>query len=599
MSAFFGIRWEPARTEARARARVRAARLVKAGFEIVLEWRGILILSRPDNWNEPSIVLRGGSGFIFGVLFAQTEARVSERVRSIDRDLDAIIAAGGERFCRDYWGSYVAVLVERAHDNVKIIRDPMGGRACYYADEEDLRYFCSHVEDLARVCRCSPDPERSVAFLGHAHLVTRETGLKGVSELLAGEQLTLTRTAAQLEQVWRPPQADPHMDDVDALARAAAEKAQMVAGAWAGVKSRVVHRLSGGLDSSVVLALLARARGDAELVCINERSRAAPEGDESGYARLAADACGARVEEIWIDPGAVDYRNLDAAPAMASPSMSLLSFAHDPYPSVDNALLTSGQGGDQVFFRSRSPLIAADALRAMPPPEWGRAIYDTARMSGLSFWRVARIAFAHGLFRRLISAEEFFEPGAPLGGSDALSRAVRAQMHHAWLKGWERAPPAFVKRVLAVLDGAQYFWLNGLSSKYASYPVFLSQPLVEHLLSVPSLSLIHGGDPRGFFRLAFRGLIPDVLLWRVGKGQTTRHFAEVLRCNRDVIVETVCDGELLKLGLFDRAAVSAMTARREITESSQVEDWLKAFVAERWYQRWAELEAAFDPAFEA
>src|SRR5690606_11897165 len=134
-------------------------------------------------------------------------------------------------------------------------------------------------------------------------LVTRRTALKGVSEVLAGERLTWGRTTFERALAWRPDRIEPRFegDNCEVAAkglRASVEASAQAWSTWARIRGNAIaHRLSGGLDSSIVLAALAAIPDRGEIICFNEFPSGAPEGDERLQAREAAALHGCELVE--------------------------------------------------------------------------------------------------------------------------------------------------------------------------------------------------------------------------------------------------------------------------------------------------------------
>lgn len=588
MTRFVILRWTPARSDLRRAARAHADRLEgEAGFDKLLEWRGLAVLCAETAQGQSPIVLPHDTGFVFGVLFHRDNPT---RVAKISYEAALPLAeSGGASLFHDYWGAYVALLVDRGRDHVHVLRDPMGAQPCYLASQGDVRCVCSHVSDLHLISPCAPRPERVRAFLAMPHLVSQQTALDGVEALLPGERLTAGRDGETRTLIWTPPRA---AESAQSFADAAAElrlRLQQSATAWSSVRPRIVHRLSGGLDSSAVLGLLRQARGSEEIICVNESSAAAPEGDEREVARAVSAHFGVSLKELAVRAEEVCFERVLDAPLMASPSMTVFSFAHRAYDDVaaeaPDALLTSGQGGDQAFYRTRSTLIAAEAARRnLAPWAWCGAAYDVARLSGKSFWRVAGDALWYGVAHAPPRAAEFFQPGAQLA-RDARAGAHSEQLSHSWL-AYRHVGPAQTGRILSLLQAQHYDWPNGLSALFATANPILAQPVIEHVLNIPASVLTQGGRDRALYRAAVADLIPAPVFYRITKGQTTRHFAEVAALNLGILRETLMDGALCAGGVIDRCALEEVFARSELTTLAQMDNLLIAFAAEAWLRGW-------------
>src|SRR5690606_25998616 len=152
-------------------------------------------------------------------------------------------------------------------------------------------------------------------------------------------------------------------DDFDSAKDALRSAVLQCVSAWSSGAQRVALKLSGGLDSTLVLQCLALLRPDLDIVCANLFSPAAPEGDERFFAAAAAQHAGKPLVTIEAMPEDIDYQHAMEAPLFAGPVRSCLDWANPKLASDIEALqvnvLLSGQAGDHVFHRNRTPLIAA------------------------------------------------------------------------------------------------------------------------------------------------------------------------------------------------------------------------------------------------
>lgn len=564
-------------------------------------WRGIILLSHSVATETAPFVLPHNCGFVFGPLFTREEEVPSRLVEALDYDEAVrLCRSGGAGLVADYWGSYLAVLVDREKDAVHIVRDPMGARTAFIAREDELYFCAADIADLALCTHCKPVVERVAHFLAYPYLSSRDTGLNGVEEILPGEALSLSREDAERRMLWRPPQAARPRATFDACAIELRRVVADCVGAWARLRPQILHRLSGGLDSSITLAVLVEAAGKNAVTCINDASSEAPEGDERAFARLAAKACGVQLEEVAIDAAGVDFSRLFDAPLSAVPARGVLGFADLTHATRfgamsgrNDVLLTSGQGGDHIFHRVRTPLIAADAVRlGEPPSRWASIIYDTARLTGESFWRVAQVACGHGLMRRPIDLEAQFDPRAANAHDEVWRAAIGRHMDHPWLAEWRRRPANEVRRVSSLLHALHYHVANPFARLFHCAPVLLSQPIVEFAMRLPGHVLTHQGKERSLFRAAFADMAPAPILNRATKGETTRHFAAVVRNNRTLLREALIDGELVAAGLLEQSAVRTHLDAIDRIDLDALARVLNFFAAEVWLRSWASRQAA-------
>lgn len=541
---FVGFRWSPG-DFVRARE-VRGLRhRLGEGWKELIDWRGLLLLARDEASVE---MLPHGMGVVFGSRFGEGP----DASPPCDQCVDPVPGWIERR-----WGSYVAVLVDRGYDLVRVLRDPVGARACYLADLDKLHVFFSDAEAfVALKPDIAPDLDFVRSFLTYPPYRGRRTGLAGVAELAPGSYALFPRHGRTVETAWTPTSAatKPFFDfnEGKLALRAAAETS--VRAQTANV-SKVALRLSGGFDSSAMLGLL-KTGSDAEIVCVNEYWEGAVEGDEREHARFVADYHGVDIQTLRFDPAAVRYERLLAAPLTARPTLSALGFANSEvasfYRHLNCGLITSGQGGDHLFHRSRTVWIAADAFYDRLP--FGSLLdiaIATSRLTRRSVWAVfsaiARMTLPGGI---RVDPRADFVAGLQLVGAGDV-----APEDHAWLADIGRAPPARAARVRQLLDALSYFDDDVLPAIAPTHPLFLSQPVVEACLRIPPYVMTADGKERALARAAFADLVPEGVFRRTTKGETTRYFAAVLSANAEWIKSVLIDGRLVQSGIVEASVM--------------------------------------------
>src|SRR5690606_38877088 len=154
---------------------------------------------------------------------------------------------------------------------------------------------------------------------------------------------------------------------------------------WPSRHDCIVHKLSGGLDSSIVACCLKDAPRRPTITCVNDYATG-PDSDERIFARLAANRAGS---ELLERPRAADLR-LDACLSSvrtAAPSPQFLELAHDR-PAVNLACerkataVSTGVQGDATFHMHPAELAAADfAGRHGLNSSFFRVSLDAARLA--------------------------------------------------------------------------------------------------------------------------------------------------------------------------------------------------------------------------
>ncbi len=294
--------------------------------------------------------------------------------------------------------------------------------------------------------------------------------------------------------------------------------------------------LSGGIDSTAILALAAKARGDlgVDSFTIGFRERSY---DESAYARRAATEIGSRHHERIVDiagaqrelPALLGRLDEPFADPSLLPTHLLARFARE---HVTVAL--SGDGGDELF-GGYDPLLALGAAafysRLVPKPLHAllcRAVAALPRGKGnmsLDF-RLRRtlrgLSYAPGMWNPVwlgpLDPNEFVACfDNPLPPNELFEEALQAWEECASHNLVDRTLTFYSnfylpEMILAKADRASMF------ASLESRAPFLDRDLVTFCQRLPHGYKLRGGTRKFLLKEALRGVVPDFVLARKKKG---------------------------------------------------------------------------------
>jgi asparagine synthase (glutamine-hydrolysing) len=561
---YAAFHWNDRDAQAGALARA-SARHITAGngrWQPILAHDGILVLcidARPATWNV--YLLPGDRGLLLGTLFRKKDARHCDQRELNDPGLLASPSDVARRLVTEYWGRYVAFLHHFPSRALTVLRDPIGGLPCFHACSRGVNVIFSFLDDClaSGLIPVSIDWRFVRTHVANGNDKHAGTGIHGVLEILPGTSVTFSDgDRAATETVWSPRAiASSGMGSVTPpLDRLLRETTETCVGAWAKLHGRILHRLSGGLDSSIVAGCLAGPSHvrSHQVTCINYHDDGGP-GDERAQARLVANANGMPLLEL---PNRTDVSLADVFDARSFPRpmeyqgcvrrrvMESALFAE-----LGVSACSSGIGGDQLFFQNPVQLAAADwLLQRGFSLSFMRYVCNVADNQAVSVWSVLRTA-----------------AGALLSGR----RNPRARArHHTWYVAPDviheaaantcRAEQEFMPDV----PPAKQLHLRIRNVRAVPYaPVgrgpwpdpilpLLSQPLVELCLRTPVFDLAPDGRDRGLARRAFHGLVPEPILHRTRKGSVDNQLERLLTFNLPFLREALLDGNLVQQGLLDR-----------------------------------------------
>jgi len=206
----------------------------------------------------------------------------------------------GLGFAERLSGMFAIALWDASRERLVLARDHVGKKPLVYTRLADGSLaFASEVKALLRLpgVRREVDPEQLDAYLALQY-VPGGTGLRGIEKLPPGHLLVAEDGAVRVERFGAFGVLDPRSDEewlelVRAEVSAAVDR-RLVADVPLGAL------LSGGIDSSVVVALMARASGRP--VRTFTVGFGEPRYDERTFARAVADRFATEHTEVVLDP---------------------------------------------------------------------------------------------------------------------------------------------------------------------------------------------------------------------------------------------------------------------------------------------------------
>jgi len=424
----------------------------------------------------------------------------------------------GPRFVDRLHGMFALALWDAGRERLVLARDRLGKKPLLWTRLADgTLAFASELKALLRLPGMSRevDLEAIDAYLALQYVPGDRTALHGVRKLPPGHVLVAERETERIERYWNAEPADASTREEEWLERvrstvSAAVQKRLVADVPLGAL------LSGGIDSSIVVALMAQA--SSQPVRTFTIGFSDVRYDERDYARAVAERYGTVHEELAIDEDvAATLPRLAASydePLGDEAAFPTFLIAEQARRHVTVAL--AGDGGDEAFagyeryiahgLAGRIPTAAARigavALRSLP----------AARREPRSTpYRAARFLDAAGAparerYGRLM---EVF----PL----ELRRALWADPDRARPAGLE--PPRDGIAGLQLLDVATYLpgdllFKADIASMAHSLELrspFLDHEVVELGLALPDSLKTRGREGKIALRRAFaRDLPPQV-----------------------------------------------------------------------------------------
>jgi len=532
----------------------------------------------------PVVPHADGLGMTLGFLMRQSPPR--PRVLELSPDEAARVRRSrAEEMLTGFWGSYVTVL--DLDDGVLVLRDPSGGLPCHIAETAETLVLASDLVLLKALCRQDfrPDWAQVRRHLAAFDLRASQTALCGVRELMPGEIMTVSPKQISYRMGWTPwSHTRPATGDAAELADGLRDVVTGVLHRWADLFEHILLNVSGGLDSSIVAAVLSTC--GKPVTCLTFATDDA-EGDERAYARQLTTALGLPLIETFHRLDDVDVTRTGSAhlprPVLYSVGQSEAAQKTRLVQTHGIDALVTGIGGDNVFCNLASAAPLVDRLRhqGLGRCAW-QTLLDLCDLTTASLFEVMAAAAP-----RLWSGDARY-PWA------TDTRFLRSDPHdspipldHLWFDAPTDALPGkaahigMLTRIQATIDSYdRQTWPAQL------HPL-LSQPIVEYALSVPSWQWVHQGRDRAIARLAFSGQLPASLIQRRSKAGPDRFAHLIIKRNRAAVRNLLIDGLLAQNGVLDRAAVASVLEDASVIAGGDHLRLLMLCEAETWARHWS------------
>ena len=534
-------------------------------------------------YNEDGAVAIVFNGMIYNFQALRPRLEAAGHVFRTHCDTETIIHAWeewGTNCLAELDGMFAFALWDRRQETLFLARDRFGKKPLYYAALDDGRFvFGSEMAALTSVPELPRRlaPEAVEDFFAYGYVPDPGTIYRDVQRLPPAHALLLRRGGgmATPRRYWHAATATRAISETEAVA----ELGRQLTGSTAARLIADVPLgafLSGGVDSSAVVATAARLRAGIDTFTIGFPGSE----DETPFAAMVAQRYG--TTQHTEQAAAIDY--IDAAREQgrifgepfgdqsAVPTFHVCRLARR-----HAKVAISGDGGDEVFagYRRYRWHVLVEAARGFLPaglrrgaigrlaavypkldraPRWLRAKHTLTELSldsALGYYRtVARVQdearralFAPGLRAALDGYDPRARIGALMEESGSEDPLVQAQYVDlaTWLPG----------AMLTKVDRASM--ANGLEVRAP----FLDHRFVEFGLSLPAALKLRGGEGKYVLKRALEPLLPREVLYRPKQG-FARSLGGLFRREAPRLRARLLGPALLDTGLFQADTIARL-----------------------------------------
>lgn len=534
-------------------------------------------------------------GRIYNALDGMSPSTICEKLT--EQDAAEIIDTLGKAVLDKFWGRYVAFIRDGRCNTVSVIRDPTGSVPCYYRRIDEVYIFFSHSEDIDPFNLPSPTINfnhiQCALLRGMVNRPT--TGLNEVGKILQGECLLLENGHESRRLYWnaadhaRRTFSGTQQDATDILRHTVLK----CLNAQLGAHQRVLLRLSGGLDSNILLAATRHLRPSMSITSLNYVF-GDPSADEGHLASIAAQhANSPLVTRKWSadEVNLADLQSFPRSPEMISRIFSLITRSVETklYNDTQATAILSGVGGDHVYFQSYSYLAALDyAQQYGLNPGLLRIAHESARIAGISFGSALWQSIRHYLRPRFNPDALFTHYKDPFLSNSADDIDLLKHCHHPWVELARDMPPGKVTHIFYLTYPMILSYADDRATPFNEIIPFFCQPLIELALSIPSHLLMLGGRDRGLARKAFSQMVPPIIIQSQAKAGGSYFFRNLVDRNTTFIKSFLLDGHLAKAGLLNIDQIER-SLNPDLPDNFHRRFGLLSFVShEAWVRQWAD-----------
>jgi len=489
-----------------------------------------------------------------------------------DGDTEVILKAyakWGEACVDHLHGMFAFAIWDNKRQQLFLARDRLGIKPFYYVKTNRYLRFASNPQALLAVGDVDTTIDKIALhhhFTLHAVVPAPRTILKGIKKLGPGHRMTIKPTGQITDtRYWHLKATRPTkpmhelvwMDAIHEALRSAVKRRKVIADVPVGVL------LSGGLDSSLLVALLAEAGvGDLRTFSIGFEDIGQERGSEFEYSDLVAQQYATQHQKIHISNADVLPRLSEAVAHMAEPMVAQDAVAFyllSEQVSKSVKVVQSGQGADEVF-AGYFWYPQMQAAQGTPLERFAKHYFDRDHTE---FLQMVTAEYAGEDYTSSLVTELLAQPDA----ETFLDQVLRMDVTTLIVDD-----P--VKRV----DNMTMAW--GLEARVP----FLDHELVELAAQMPpELKLkSHGKHP---LKAISRGLIPDAVIDRT-KGYFPMPALKYVRGDflkfmKEVLYSKTC----IDRGLYNRNYVDKLVSNPEayLTRIQGSKLWHLALL-EHWLQ---------------
>jgi len=275
-------------------------------------------------------------------------------------------------------GMFALAIYDKTKRKLTLARDRLGKKPLHYAKVGDKLYFASEIKSILAVAPelAEVNAQGLLEYLYYGYVPDPISAFTGIQKLPAGHLLEFEKGEIRVRQYWDLPQYNTYCPKSEEECLEELERRLFEA-----TKVRLISDvplgafLSGGTDSSTVVALMARASaGPVKTFSIGFKK---DDFNEAEYARIVARKFGTDHHEMILEPDVVqtvEHLTSSLEEPFGDSSMLPTYYVSQMARRYVTVAL-SGDGGDEVFAGYDRYRIHSDRRVFEHVPEWARRFF--------------------------------------------------------------------------------------------------------------------------------------------------------------------------------------------------------------------------------
>lgn len=531
------------------------------------------------------------NGEIYNFMALRKELEASGYIFKTHCDTEVIVhgwSAWGEACVEKFRGMFAFAVWDRHQRSLFLARDRLGIKPLFYSLLPDGHFiFGSEL----KVLKCHPglpqkiEPTAIEDYFALGYIPEPKTIYQGVYKLHPGHTLTVRagQESAQPRQYWDIPFQPIQFDSEQALQEELVERLREAVGIRMIAEVPLGAFLSGGVDSSAVVAMMAQLQSEPVNTCSIGFN--ATGFDESIYAQRVADQFGTRHHVKTVD--ADDFELIDKLAALYdepfADSSALPTYRVCQLAKERVTVALSGDGGDENFagyrryrwhmneeklrsilpMRIRKPLFGV--LGALyPKADWAPQVFR-AKTTFQALARNSADAYLHGI--SVMSAEQ---RGALFSASMKTS-LQGYRVNEVFDRYAAQSPTDDPLSLIQYIDMKTYLVgdiLTKVDRASMAHALEVRVPILDHkfvewVSGIPSSLKLKGQEGKAIFKQALAPHLARDILYRDKMGfavPLAKWFRGPLKAR---LRASLLDGGLAETGMFDNNSLEQLVSQHQ------------------------------------